>query len=548
MAAVDQLFSLATAHAVVYALCAVALVGGLMALGREIGRSWAAAVLAPVIGLIVARTTLGGNLALPPILVPSTISPPLIIWAVFFLLRKRLLLSAALLAFATHVHMVTGLHGVIVVGALAVWDADTRPRVLPAAGLYMVLALPTLLPAAFLWNDGGLSAEEYVNIVAYERSPHHYVPTRFADFEYVHFLSFATVGLAALGHCWFSDDRSYARLILRLLVVLVPCSLAGYLFVEEWPVKPLALMQFFRMTVLLNLLVSVLVAAWLADLLRSRSGLLFGLLVLGSIAGSLYFVNLIRVAAALAAVCVLLAATSRMPAASWRERALLVTWASATAGVGLGATIWTHDVASGVEAQLKPMADFVGTASFWLGLLVLGVAVALAVSESRWRVFLVAALGALIVTSTVGLAVSLIDDEGVGGFEGRIDVQTTERARIDDVASYVRAETATSSVLLVPPYTQEFRYRAERAIVIDSKSFPFLEAGALEWRARIAAAINDHLLPDGVIDGWLSLSTDSLQDLACRYDATHLVIENERVLSGAPLFAGNTYSVYEVDC
>lgn len=64
MAAVNQVADLPMAFAGVYALSAVALVAGLMALGRHAGGSWAVAALTPAVALLTSRATLGGNQAL----------------------------------------------------------------------------------------------------------------------------------------------------------------------------------------------------------------------------------------------------------------------------------------------------------------------------------------------------------------------------------------------------------------------------------------------------------------------------------------------------
>ena len=53
-------------------------------------------------------------------------------------------------------------------------------------------------------------------------------------------------------------------------------------------------------------------------------------------------------------------------------------------------------------------------------------------------------------------------------------------------------------------------------------------------------------LPDGLTMGWLSLSTDELQDVGCRYDPTHVMVERDRGFRGDLLFSGRSFDVYPV--
>lgn len=548
MAAVNQVADLPMAFAGVYALSAVALVAGLMALGRHAGGSWAVAALTPAVALLTSRATLGGNQALHTLLIPAVVALPFVVWAVVFKLRGRLTLAAALLAVATNLHLVIGVQGAIVLGALALWEHEGRRGLLTAGAIYAVLASPTLVGALFFSSDGALSAAQYVEIVAYERHPWHYVLTQFSAAEYVQALSFATIGLAALGYAWFAASREYARLILRTLLVMAPLLFLGYLAVEVWPIKPLAMMQFFRLTVLLNLLVSVLVASWLVCLLQTRRGFAVGLLVLAALIGSTFYPVLLRVAAATAALWTVWTVVGLAHHASKGERRLLIGWVAAVLVAAVPSMLLAGNIVGALGSEKRAIFDFAGTGQFWLASLLLAALAALAVRDVSWRNIGLAGCGLLAGVSLIGLGWAMTSEPHLGGVIRKVAIQEADSPDVDDVARYVRTDTAPDSVFLIPPYAEDFRLRAERAVVVDFKSFSFLASAVEEWRERIGAVSGGFPLPDGLTTGWLSLSTERLEAVACRYDATHIVLERGRGFRGEPMYAGVAFEVFPTAC
>ena len=548
MSGLDRFLELDIAFAAAFGLSAALLVGGLVVLGRQAGGTWTVGALTAVVALLTTRSTLAAYFELQPLLIPSTLSAPLIVWAAVFMLKGRLLASAALLALATYPHPVSGLQSTLVIATLALWQGHSRKELMLAGGAYLLLASPVLLPSAFIWNDSVGPAGDYVRIVANERHPHHYLATTFSTSEYVSFLSFLTVGLAALGFVWLSRFRQYASFALRALLIIAGLCVAGYLAVEVWPVKPIALMQFFRLTVLLKYLLSAVIGVWLVQLMRTRSGLPVALLILAALIGSTFFPMLLRVAAAVAAAWTIWFALSRTRAADDRERLLLIVWLGAVLLAAVPSMLVSGNVLSALDQEKRALLEFVGSGQFWMAGLVFTGLAALALRDVPWRKAALAGCGVVAGVSVLGLGASMATGPHLGGVTAKVAIQQPSSREVDDVAQYARANTPDGSVFLTPPYAADFRLRAERAIVVDFKSFPFLADATFEWRERIGAVTGGYPLPDGLMMGWLSLSTDELQDVGCRYDATHVMVERDRGFRGDPLYSGRSFDVYPLVC
>ena len=53
------------------------------------------------------------------------------------------------------------------------------------------------------------------------------------------------------------------------------------------------------------------------------------------------------------------------------------------------------------------------------------------------------------------------------------------------VGQYLRANTESDAILLIPPDLARFRLTAERAVVVDFKAFPFNDETMDEWYRRV---------------------------------------------------------------
>jgi Domain of unknown function (DUF6798) len=112
----------------------------------------------------------------------------------------------------------------------------------------------------------------------------------------------------------------------------------------------------------------------------------------------------------------------------------------------------------------------------------------------------------------------------------------------EDDASYIAAcdwirdHTPADAVFLVPPSEQEFRLRAQRAIVVNFKGVPQLSSELPEWRDRMRAVLNMEDLTRlprpfaatlaAIRDRYDSLPPEYLEKIARQYGARYVVADH----------------------
>lgn len=118
-------------------------------------------------------------------------------------------------------------------------------------------------------------------------------------------------------------------------------------------------------------------------------------------------------------------------------------------------------------------------------------------------------------------------------------------ARDDPVYEFLRNETPTDARVIVPPQTYQARLSADRAIVVDWKTFVFTPDGVAEWQQRIndVCGVNELDSLDGC--QFENLSGADIAELATKYDACWLM-SPVRDYSFEQPYNGSEYAVYDL--
>ncbi len=252
----------------------IAMAYGVYGIAMELVRDRLAAALSVFVTLAVTvKWTLGANSVAYDALVPEGVAWALAIPAITLFLQRRRVLSGVLLGLTAWFHLLAGVHVALVLGvvglAQAVARADLdgirlRADVLDLArfgGVFVLVALPILIPVLldqFRAEVPGAVPAFYIH--AQFRNPFHHL---FSAFETAHHLRFwplvglgiaSGIALVRRRMIWHGRALAAAGLLIAAL-----CTLA-VVFVQVVPVALVAKLQFFKLTVLVTLVASILVS------------------------------------------------------------------------------------------------------------------------------------------------------------------------------------------------------------------------------------------------------------------------------------------------
>ena len=115
-------------------------------------------------------------------------------------------------------------------------------------------------------------------------------------------------------------------------------------------------------------------------------------------------------------------------------------------------------------------------------------------------------------------------------------------------------DTPKDTILLTPPYIITFRLGTERAIVVDSKAFPFNEKGMFEWYDRFLDITDsqDRRYEEGLSykdleKDYKELSKEKILSLKEKYDFSYVVFERPKKLNFPIFYENKEFVIYDVN-
>ena len=393
-------------------------------------------------------------------LIPATLIMPLILLSIWAAIRQQPVLAAGLAGLASLIHPVLGLETgaiallmVVVSGFLCRHEAGRgfRPASALAGGIVLIaLGAITIVPYESLPR---ISSSQFIQIVAYFRHPHHYVPSTWGWAGYLEVLSF----LIAASFAWIEWQRSYGPpriqttsiLVLGLTILLL--CIGGYIFVELIPSPLWTEAQTFRLLALPKWVGQVLIAGVIAHFLTNGSDAPY----------------------AYASLVALLSPISTGVPSLFK---VIKKWAKQFAP-------YSEKFFTAIPALLVVLALLfffrpdvrIAVFPLFLGL------TWLLFSWPRRYFYAVFAVAASVV-----LLMPVFHERLLRIFPYGPQIALTELADDDvSVAAYARTNTPPASLFLTPPDDGQFRLTAERAIVVDFWAFPFQQSAMLEWQQRL---------------------------------------------------------------
>lgn len=402
---------------------------------------------------------------------PEHLALPFILLGFYLILKRRFIPAALSFGVASLFHALLGLElGWILFGVVVLDVIFQKFRKEPQVSKLLPLGIGLVIMAVFSFvllypytQQTPIPADEFNHLVAYVRHPHHYLPSYFEPWQWgqaaVYLLGFAFA-------FWFALQRSAAlrlhkRFLITIGALLVLLCLGGYLFVEVWPSRLWTSAQMFRLPYLLKWFSIVLLTGWAGDLIENPAGKESRLFGISAAVGLITPVSLAFVPMALWARQVILPKLKLSPKILQNAVILVVTL--------------------GLAAIYKP--EF----RTWACYLILFASIGLLTFLKSKKVGLLSGTSMPLAFSVLFILFSTtLTPPSFLKYEVPVFSLYKTTGEVAEIASFAKANTPADAVFYTPPRMGEFRYLAERAIVVDFAAYPFQDLSMREWYRRIA--------------------------------------------------------------
>lgn len=521
---------------------------------KALGGGRLAGLIAAVLVLAVELVDYGAVIrVILPSFAPLSLAQPLVLLAIGLALARRpvwcALAAGAASAFQPLVGIVPGALalGALAAAALLDQEAGRWPRLAVDRRRFAqaLTGMAALAPFALFWalvqrNDA--PGDEFIRILAHVRDPHHWLPSSWDPV--VH--GWMVLLLLALGSLFVAWRRRFAaegdgfraRFVVILAAALVALCGLGYLFVEVVPLKLVAMLmpcRYLYLVVWLALLITGLVGERVLRAGGTGARLTRGGWLLAGNGGA--YAPMLLVAG-----LVLLRRETPARIRPWARIA-----APALAWVAIAALLLRFAPGGLAALSLTGFALLAwlagarrGAARLLVAALPLALFVVLAALNARERL---PAIGA-------ALDRAAVLDITFDRVEDRAWAEGGELAGAIEVARFARAALPADAVVLTPPAFGVFRVFAQRAIVVDFKSWPFARPG--EWHRRLTDAYPNQ----GVAKGWelveemdrrwRAVDDRHVARVAARYGARYAVLHRATETALPTLFTGEQFKLVEV--
>ena len=517
------------------------------------------AALFTALAVMVAKTFWLGysNVIYRTPLEPSLMVMPLLLLAIWAGLRQRPLVCAAAAGVAALFHPLMGLEtGVIALSVLALEQLAHRARpsrFLRSANLQVLLGAGAILTgfAAIVLAPNAraihISSQQFIQIMAIFRHPHHYLPTTFGFWQYAQAAVFvAPVAIAwQLGRSTCTGIRQLTQPMLMMCAILAALCLGGYVFVELIPSRLWVTAQTFRLLYIFKWLGLVLTAGWIGYVIETRSNhRAADPLQLNTASPEPFWQFLLHVIILLTGLLAPLSLAAvfgyewvRNRWKGWQNLSYTFRLLVSLAALAAALMLLNPDPPDPRIFILVPVYALMAMALLFFDQKVWAVAVnlllvALILAVLLWgSTFLPARLRPLFEKPIFSLA----------------NLSGEDRVLTD----WVRQNTPPDAIFLVNPSQGLFRVAAERAIVVDFTAFPFNDQTMAGWQRRlfdvygVPSQDGFPAVPE-LRDNYTAITDAQMHALKQKYGATYAVLYRWTKTAFPTLFETKSYQVVEI--
>lgn len=468
-------------------------------------------------------------------MLPAGLIMPLIFLAVWAAIRQKPLISITLASVASVFHPTIGIGtgGILLLTLIVSKIIHRNQKIVDnKMSLKFILAASAILAAfAALWllpysSSEQITSKQFIEIIAYFRAPHHYIPSTFGVVSYLK----ASSLLTAFGISWYwwqkstKISKSRADFLLILTGVIMLLLAGGYIFVEIIPIRFWVSVQAFRFVFLIRWIGYVLVAGTIANLFVTQKQ---------NISATLFLASSIS---PIAISIIHLSELSR----NWVKQR--ISWFGNSLRTGLTIVLVT----------IALLIDNSAASSAMLFVILIFIVLALAHwTKKAFHIFLGSASLLLIITAGFRHEIELppiIESSLIGKI---ITPQLTLEdlsGNAVDVAKFARDNTPKDSVFLTPPNFGQFRLTAERAIIVDFKAIPLQDIAMLEWQERLfdsydITSSNGNSSVNKMDENFINIDDEKLADLQENYGFSFAVLYTQTVTQFPVFYENPEYKI-----
>jgi hypothetical protein len=406
-------------------------------------------------------------------LTPNSLSFSLVLLSLSFILRKAWFYAGLTLGFASLIHPLAGPETGLIFFFCAAFEQiyTNRFQLKKYAGyllglaFFILFASLSLLPF-FMNQTEGLDAKTFIEIYAQFRVPHHIIPSVFMHpaernlaFKLLSLLLILWLSYAYI----FKKERYFQLSLLGYIIVLMLLAIAGYVFVELYPIKLVVIAQTFRLLYILKFLLLVLLGG-LIGFYFQRGTQLEKIYAFSALISSFALTNLLWIFG----LCWLSNLINRRLNLSQLLLIFEILLLVSVAAYGFYQS-W-QCTAHSAEVYL------------WAFMLVMPVLTLLNLTKIQLII---------LPLSTILFLVFWISNprpEQHTPFQKAVSRQYSLKdlpASQLELAAKIKELTPADAILLVPPMFGELRYLANRALVVSFKTLPFGGKEMIDWKTSI---------------------------------------------------------------
>lgn len=207
-------------------------------------------------------------------LLSSTFAASAMVWSIYFLLKNNHKRFIATLAISTASHLLIGTltAGILFpIFLIKNYRNDLRKTLLLSTLLIASLSIILVPHLPNLFADNHLDTEKVIFIISEFRNPHHYLPSTWQTDRHIIFFGAQVVAIILLTK--LESNKLLRNSLLAIFAITNLTYLAGYLFVEIIPIPLIIKLQTFRISIMGDLLIKILITAYsfkLMDLLFKK--------------------------------------------------------------------------------------------------------------------------------------------------------------------------------------------------------------------------------------------------------------------------------------